>query len=460
MLKKHLDSLHELVDPRPLALFRVVFGAAILYQCVHYMGSGLIESGLFAPKMLFKYEGFGWVQPFSKETMHLVLLLLTMSAAEICLGLWSRLAAAIFGFGFLYILLLEKALFNNHLYLFCLLAILLAFMPADNVWSATRLFSNKEPAERRVPRWTILLLRAQFFIVYFYGGIAKLTSDWLVHQEPMRTVLHYFALKHPGAGFMEQEAMVYLFTYGSLLFDLSVGFLLLWRPSRMWALIGVVFFNITNHVLFDDIGVFPFVMLPATLLFFPPEEVAAFLDRIGWRLKPEGKRKRAEVPTHEPPGRWVPVRVLAGSYLVFQLIFPLRWLFLPGNVDWTSVGQRFSWRMKSQVREVEKLEFQATNDQGERGKVGADTYLNTLQLEVLPRDPRMVIDFARFVLADMRKRGIPAEHVPTDIIVRFNGRAPQPMYPPALDVAALRPETDPVVKWMPVLQEARSGSNP
>ena len=455
MLKKHLEVLHELVDPRPLALFRMVFGAALLYQCVHYMGSGLIESGLFAPKMLFKYEGFRWVKPFSKETMHLLLMFLAVSAAEIGLGLWSRLAAALFGAGFLYILLLEKSLFNNHLYLFSLLALMLTFMRADSVWSFSRLISKNADLDRRVPRWNILLLRAQFFIVYFYGGIAKLTPDWLLHQEPMRTVLHYFALKHPAGAFLENEALVYLFTYGSLLFDLSIGFLLLWRPARTWALAGVVFFNVTNHILFDDIGVFPFVMLASTLLFFPPEEVAGFLDRIGWRLKQEGKRKRSDVPGHEPTGRWHLTRSLLGAYMAFQLLFPLRWILLPGNVDWTSVGHRFSWRMKSQVREVDKLEFQVTNDKGEHGTIGANTYLNTLQLEVMPRDPRMVIDFARFALADMKSRGLPADHVPTDIVVRFNGRPPQPLFPPGLDVAALRPESDPWAKWMPVLQPTR-----
>ncbi len=453
MLKKPFDTIHELVDPRPLALFRMVFGAAMLYQMVHYMGSGLVESGLLAPKMLFKYEGFGWVQPFDKGTMHLLLMLLVISSAEILLGFYARLAAAVFGFGFLYILLLEKSLFNNHLYLFCLIGIMLAFMPTDKVWSVTRMFSKKEQADTRVPRWTILLLRAQIFIVYFYGGIAKLNPDWLTRQEPMRSALRFFAEAHPAMGFVYTEPVVYLFTYGGLVFDLLIGFLLLWRPARMWALVLVAFFNISNHFLFDDIGVFPFVMLPATLLFFPPEEIAAFLDKRGWRLKADGKRKRSEMPTHEPHGRWALVRVLIGTYLVFQLFFPLRWLFLPGNVDWTSIGQRFSWRMKSTVREVETLQYYLTNDAGERGQVSINTYLNTLQLKLIAQDPRMIIGFAKFLLADSRQRGMPVEHVTTVITVRYNGRGPQTLYPPEMDVAALEPRTDPREKWVPVLLE-------
>ena len=35
-----------------------------------------------------------------------------------------------------------------------------------------------------VPRWNVLLLRFQLFIVYFYGAIAKLNPDWLA-GEPM-----------------------------------------------------------------------------------------------------------------------------------------------------------------------------------------------------------------------------------------------------------------------------------
>jgi hypothetical protein len=451
-MKNFLERSHELVDARQLAIFRMVFGAAMVYQMVHYMGSGLVESGLMAPKMLFTYEGFHWLQPFSTGAMHALVAALALSGACIFLGLFTRAASAFFGVGFLYILLLDKSLFNNHLYLFCLIAILFACMPTDRVWSLRHAFFGKERVDSRIPRWAGWLLCAQIFIVYFYGGIAKLNADWLTRQEPMRSALLYFTEAHPAMGFLSNEPMVYLFNYGGLAFDLLIGFMLLWRPVRSWALLLVAFFNITNHFLFDDIGVFPFVMLPATLLFFSPEEVAAFLDHRGWRLKAQGKRKRAELPSHEAHGRWPWVRMLIGAYLVFQLLFPLRWLLMPGNTDWTSIGQRFSWRMKSTVRVVDKLEYYLTNDAGERGKVAVDTYLNTLQIKMLAKDPRMIIDFAKFLLEDSRQRGIPVEHVTTVITVRYNGRAPLTLYPPELDVAALDPGRDPRGKWIPELQ--------
>ncbi len=109
--------------------------------------------------------------------------------------------------------------------------------------------------------------------------------------------------------------------------------------------------------------------------------------------------------------------------------------------------------MKSTVREVDTLEYYLTNDAGERGKVSVDTYLNTLQLKMIAEDPRMVIDFAKFLLADSRKRGMPVEHVTTVVTVRYNGRGPQTLYPPEMDVAALDPRIDPHEKWVPELQK-------
>ena len=452
-MKKSLERLHDLIDARQLALFRMVFGSAMLYQTVHYFNTGLIESGLMAPKMLFKYEGFGWVQPFSAAGMNALLALLALSAACMFVGLFSRWAAGIFGLGFLFILLQDKALFNNHLYLFCLIGLLLACMPTSNAWSLDRSLFPKRFADPRVPRWTVHLLCAQFFIVYFYGGIAKLNPDWLMRQEPMRTALHEYVLAHPSAAFLEGGASLAFFNYGGLLFDLGIGFLLLWCRTR-WAAIGLVLlFIITNHFLFEDIGVFPFVMLPATLLFFAPEEVAAFLDKRGWRVKSDQGRKRSQQDATEPGERWQRTRLLLAVYMAFQILFPLRWVLLSGNVDWTTIGQRFSWRMKTTTLGVDSMKFSLTNDAGEHAVLDASTYLNTTQLSVLPKDPRMVIAFARFALDDMHKRGIPAQHVLADIVVRFNGRSPQPLFLPDLDVAALRPESDPQEKWMPVLEE-------
>ena len=63
--------------------------------------------------------------------------------------------------------------------------------------------------------------------------------------------------------------MVYLISYGGLLFDLLIVPLLLWRRTRPLAFLVALAFHLTNWYLFN-IGIFPWLMIAATLLFFPP----------------------------------------------------------------------------------------------------------------------------------------------------------------------------------------------
>ena len=166
----------------------------------------------------------------------------------------------------------------------------------------------------------------QVVIVYFYGGIAKLNADWLGRMEPMRSALETAAKGNALEDLLTSNPLLWTFTYGGVLFDLLIGPLLWWKRTRMYALPLVFFFNVSNHFLFDDIGVFPFFMMAATILFFDPEEIARFLG-----ARKELGRRRIEKTTGEDR-RWRPVITpVLVLYLVFQLLFPLRWLVLPGE---------------------------------------------------------------------------------------------------------------------------------
>ncbi len=70
--------------------------------------------------------------------------------------------------------------------------------------------------------------------------------------------------------FLATEAAAYFFSWGGALFDLSIGFLLLSRRTLPIAFFAILFFNMSNYFLFD-IGVFPFLMIAATLLFDEPD---------------------------------------------------------------------------------------------------------------------------------------------------------------------------------------------
>ncbi|MBK9273629.1 MAG: HTTM domain-containing protein [Flavobacteriales bacterium] len=444
-ISRWTDRLFEHTDARALALLRILMGGLLFYEMSYYHSIRLVDMGLVGPKVLFPYEGFTWVRPFGKAAMDAILATMAFSRLAIAAGLLYRVATVLFFAGFTYVLLLDRCIYNNHFYLFALLAFLFTLIPAHRAWSLDRLLFKARMTSTTVPRWCWWALRLQVVIVYFYGGIAKMNPDWLVHMQPMRSALEAAARGGALEGLLTSMPVVAFFTYGGLLFDLAVGPLLWWKRSRRYILPFVLLFNLTNHLLFDDIGVFPFFMIAATILFFDPEEVAAFLDRRGVR---SGGAPSAPA---SPAVRGTVLALLAG-YFTFQLLFPLRWLLLPGDVDWTSIGQRFSWRMKVSTRDPLRIAYFVHDEQGNKRPVALDRFINNMQANVSAYDPRVAVRFARWMKEEMARRGFPNVRVTSEIIIRHNGRPARYLFPPDEDLAAIQPDLGHPERWVPPLE--------
>src|SRR5678816_587106 len=93
--------------------------------------------------------------------------------------------------------------------------------------------------------------------------------------EPMRIWLSPLARLPKFGHIFAADWLVYSFVIGGLLIDLLVVPLLLWRRTRLFAFIAAVLFNLINAVIFE-IGIFPWLMLGALLIFFPPDLVRRF----------------------------------------------------------------------------------------------------------------------------------------------------------------------------------------
>ena len=104
--------------------------------------------------------------------------MLGVLAFLVMVGLWYRLAIALFWLAFTYVALLDKTQYLNHFYLVSLLSFLLIFVPANRAWSLDAYFWP-QIARPDAPAWTLWILRFQVAIPYIYGGLAKLNGDWL-----------------------------------------------------------------------------------------------------------------------------------------------------------------------------------------------------------------------------------------------------------------------------------------
>ena len=163
------------------------------------------------PTHFFPYWGFGWVQPLPLSAMYALYAMIGGAALCLMLGIAARPAAALAALAFGYAHFCDKANYLNHYYLITLLLGLLACLPVDREFSL-RVF--RRPSERRgqVRAWVLYLLRFQIGVVYVFGGLAKLNSDWLMHAEPLRIWLSANAelpilgriLNEPWAGILFQ----------------------------------------------------------------------------------------------------------------------------------------------------------------------------------------------------------------------------------------------------------------
>ena len=358
--------------------------------------------------------------------MNVLLGLMLCCAVLITLGLLFRPACLVFGSLYLYFFLLEKSLYNNHLYLFILLSFLLSFTHADQFFSLRRISGKARKASLKIPRWELFILQLQFAIVYFYGGLVKLNYDWLVRMEPMKSMVADFPADHFLSPLVKQGFMVPFLTYGGVLFDLAIPFLLWKKSTRKWALLPIVLFHLPNSQLFGDIGIFPFIMLCATILFFETGEIP-FLKKMVKK-----SRQGSEVL---PSKAWAIKFLLA--YFVLQLLVPFRGFFLPNHMDWTSIGNRFAWRMKIQTRNLEEMKFYIQD-----GPTGAKqpvldlrNLINPMQILRASEDVRCVRQIADMLAAEMKAKGMANPVVTAEVKVRWNGRPAAYTVDPAADLS-------------------------
>ncbi|NXF56278.1 VKGC carboxylase, partial [Oceanites oceanicus] len=188
-------------------------------------------------------------------------------ALGIMAGCCYRLSCVAFLGPYWYLLLLDKTSWNNHSYLYGLLAFQLALLGADRYGSLDGLL-RPQKRNAHVPLWNYALLRAQIFIVYFIAGLKKLDADWVGGYSMGSLSRHW--LFAPFKLVLSEEMTSLLVVHGGgLVLDLSAGFLLFFDATRPLALIFVTYFHCMNSQLFS-IGMFPYTMLASSGLFCHP----------------------------------------------------------------------------------------------------------------------------------------------------------------------------------------------
>lgn len=416
-----------------LAAFRILFGVLMLISLIRFLANDWVYKFYIAPKFHFKYYGFSWVVSWGEYTYVLFAIAIT-ACIGIILGYKYRLSIILFFLSFTYIELIDKTTYLNHYYFISILSFLLCFLPLNAIFSLDAYKKNK--AYYYVPAWTVDSIKFLLGIVYFYAGLAKLNSDWLLRAQPLKIWLSSKTELPLVGRFMNDTWFHYAMSWSGAIYDLTIPFLLLMRKTRPFAFVLVVIFHVFTRILFP-IGMFPFIMIIATLIFFSSELHEKFLYKISQIFNI--KQKVNVIRDVYLPENFKKTFFVVSLFLTIQLILPFRYLLYPGELFWTEEGYRFSWR----VMLIEKAGFTSFRvvkfDTGNSFTVDNKYFLNAFQRKQMSTQPDFIVEYAHF-LGEHYKKELKTENIGIFIegYISLNGRLSKPFIDPTIDLLKVK----------------------
>ena len=386
-LRTYFDPFKE-VSNAPLIIFRIIFGALMLFGISRFLVNGWVEQLYIEPTFYFTYLGFDWVKPLEGNWMYVPFILLIISSISIMLGLFYRWGALIFFVCFTYIELLDKSNYLNHYYFVSLIAFLMIWLPANARFSLDATFFPSV-AHKRMYQWQSGILKFQLAVVYIFAGIAKVNSDWLFEAQPLKPWLQAHHNIPLIGGYLQQDWVAYLFSWTGCLYDLFIVFFLLSARFRPFAYFFVVFFHFVTWYLFP-IGIFPWVMIFSTLIFFSDQFHEGILRRLGSVTLLQKK----ENPLAKPRKL---VRIAILVFVLIQLLVPMRHILYKGDLFWNEEGFRFSWRVMLMHKEGNATFYLVDKKTGRESEIPNSDFLTPTQEDQMATQPDMILQYAHML---------------------------------------------------------------
>ena len=419
MITKYINSQ---TSSSPLAIFRILFGLQMIISLSRFWLKGWIKSTYVDPTFHFKYYGFEFIE-CPGLFIYALFFICIISALFISLGFKYRISAVIFFLSFTYIELIDKATYLNHYYFISIVSFIMIFLPANSRLSVDS--KLKKCVTSTIPRWNIDIIKLMLLIVYFYAGIGKINSDWLIDSKPLAIWLPAkYDLPLIGS-FLTKYWVAKLMSWCGMIFDVFIGFFLFAKKTKHYAYFFVVVFHLMTAFLFPSIGMFPFIMITSTTIYLTPKlhdsVVNYFESCLNFSKKRLSKKESGNL-----------TKIILVSVIILQLLIPLRYKLYNGEVFWNEEGYRFSWRVML-VEKVGLTNFTITGDNNKRVMVNNEDYLTPFQEKQMSFQPDMILEFAHFLGRHYESMGFNNPKVTVDCFVSFNGR---------LSTRLIRPQTN------------------
>lgn len=427
-MKKYLQNT---TSAAPLAVFRIALGTLLFVSIIRFWAKGWIHQLYIEPKHFFPFFGFEFVTPLGEYT-YILFAICGLSAFLFAIGLFYRVASTTLFLSFTYIELIDKSTYLNHYYFISMICLMMIFLPA-HVYFSMDAYRNKGMASDKIPQWCVDSVKLFVCMIYFFAGLAKVNSEWLLHAQPLRIWLPSKNDLPVIGSLFNYVWVVYVFSWVGCLYDLSIPFLLLNRSTRIFAYGAVVVFHILTAILFP-IGMFPYIMIATALIFFSADVHQTILNKIAsWLRVSKEFIFPGRAYTYNVVGKKILIPVF-GLFFLVQLLMPFRYVFYPDELFWTEEGYRFSWR----VMLMEKSGYAQFTVKGETGKFAVienQEFLTPLQEKMMSTQPDMILQYAHILRDHYSKLGWKAPQVYVDSYVVLNGRLGKPLIDPLTDLA-------------------------
>jgi hypothetical protein len=413
-----------------LAAFRILFGVLMLFSLIRFVAMGWVEQFYILPKWHFTYYGFSWVKTLGVYTYSLFALSM-VSCIGVILGYKYRLSIITFFLTFTYIELIDKTTYLNHYYFVSILSFLLCFLPLNAKFSLDAYKKGRE--FKYVPSWTVDAIKILLSIVYFYAGLAKLNSDWLLRAQPLKIWLSTKTSLPIIGSLMNDTWFHFAMSWSGALYDLTIPFLLWSRKTRPYAFIAVVIFHVFTRVLFN-IGMFPYIMICITLIFFDAkfhQKILNLIQRI-FLFKKQSVVFIDKVYQYKSSKRIV--LFIVAVFFAIQLVLPFRYLAYPGELFWTEQGFRFSWRVML-IEKVGLITYTVRDSvTGKYFMVDNRDFLTPLQIKQMSFQPDFIIEYAHLLGDHFKSQGHKNIQIFAECYVALNGRLNQQYVDPTVDL--------------------------
>ena len=400
------------------------------YSIIRFWLKGWIQTMYIDPSFHFTFYGFEWVTPLGNYT-YLLFFICGLSAFFVAIGYRYYMSIIIFFLSFTYIELMDKTTYLNHYYFVSILSFLMIFLPSNSSYSVDSYLQKK--SFKYTPKWCVDSIKLLLFIVYFYSGLAKINKDWLFEAQPLKIWLTTGSYDFPliGSNLMQQEWFHYFMSWGGMFYDLLIPFLLISTRTRVFGFLLVIFFHLFTVLLFP-IGMFPYIMIMSSLIFFSSKTHKKILDFI---LKPfiDKIKSIREMKIINIQKERISL-IVVSVFFIIQFLFPFRHSLYPGELFWNEQGYRFSWRVMLMEKKGYTT-FKVVNKENDNSfYIMNNSFLTEFQERQMSFQPDFIIEYAHFLGTYYKNLGLNDIEIYADSYVALNGRISKRFIDPKIDL--------------------------